>query len=121
MEWKASSCDIAVLGMAVMGKNLALNFADHGAQVAIYNRTTARAQDAAIQHPEQHLMLSETLPQLVASLKRPRCLLMMVKAGEAVDMLIEQLIPLLEPGDILMDGGNSYFKDTARREASVQS
>lgn len=107
--------DIAVLGMAVMGKNLALNMADHGFKVSIYNRTTAKAVAAAEENPEQDLLLCRTPEELVSSLKKPRRLFLMVKAGRAVDALIEELIPLLDEGDLIMDGGNSYFQDSQRR------
>lgn len=113
--------DIAVLGMAVMGMNLALNMADKGYSVAIYNRTTERARQAALENPEQNLIVYEDLEGLVAGLKSPRKLFLMVQAGNAVDALIEQLIPLLEPGDIIMDGGNSYFKDSQRRNERLNA
>lgn len=112
--------DIAVLGMAVMGKNLALNMADHGFRVSIYNRTTSRALEAAAENPEQKLLVCETLEELVASLKPPRRLFLMVKAGFAVDALIEELIPLLDEGDLIMDGGNSHFRDSQRRFESLE-
>lgn len=113
--------DIAVLGMAVMGKNLALNIADNGYQVAIYNRTTSKAHEAAEENPEQNLQVYETLEDLVENLARPRKLLLMVKAGGPIDALIQSLIPLLDEGDILMDGGNSYFADTQRRYEELEA
>ncbi|AVM41995.1 NADP(+)-dependent, decarboxylating phosphogluconate dehydrogenase [Fastidiosipila sanguinis] len=113
-------CDIAVLGMAVMGKNLALNIADNDYKVAIYNRTTSKAIAAAEENPEQNLSVFVTLEELVANLKRPRKLLLMVKAGAAVDKLIESLLPLLDEDDIIMDGGNSHFQDTQRRFEELQ-
>lgn len=107
--------DIAVLGMAVMGKNLALNMADNGFKVSIYNRSTDRAQDAADENPEHDLLVCESLEDVVRSLKKPRRLFLMVKAGDPVDLLIDSLIPLLDTGDIIMDGGNSYYQDSEAR------
>ena len=113
--------DIAVIGMAVMGKNIALNIADNGFDVAIYNRTTSKAYKAAEENPEQNLKVFETVEDLVKNLKRPRRLLLMVKAGFAVDKFIETLLPLLDEGDLIMDGGNSYFKDTQRRFEELEA
>lgn len=111
--------DIAVIGMAVMGKNLALNLASRGFQVSIYNRSSQLAmevkEEQEREHPDYALRLCGSLGELVASLQKPRKILMMVKAGQAVDNVIEGLLPYLEKGDILIDGGNSYFKDTNRR------
>lgn len=107
--------DIGVIGMAVMGKNLALNFADHGYRVSIYNRTSKTAEAVIKENPDADLAYHETLQQFVASLKKPRKILIMVQAGKAVDAVIEQLIDLVDQGDILIDGGNSYFEDTQKR------
>ena len=105
--------DIAVIGMAVMGKNLALNIADKGYKVAVYNRTTWKSYKAQEENPEIHV--SETLEDLVKHLKRPRKILIMVKSGAPVDKMINNLVPLLDEGDLLIDGGNSHFSDTQRR------
>lgn len=107
--------DIGVIGMAVMGKNLALNFVDHGYRVSIFNRTTSVAQAVADENPSENLVFNETLAEFVASLKKPRKILIMVQAGKAVDLVIDQLLEFVEADDILMDGGNSYFEDTQRR------
>ena len=109
--------DIAVLGMAVMGKNLALNIADHGYNVAVYNRTTEVAREVVAQNPQ--LGLATSLEALVSMLNKPRKLIIMVKAGSAVDAVIDQLVPLLEQGDILIDAGNTFFTDTIRREKAL--
>jgi 6-phosphogluconate dehydrogenase len=109
--------DIAVLGMAVMGKNLALNIADHGYQVAVYNRTAEVAREVVSQHP--HLGLATSLEALVDMLSKPRKLMIMVKAGAAVDAVIDQLVLLLDQGDILIDAGNTFFADTIRRENAL--
>ncbi len=111
--------DIAVLGMAVMGKNLALNIADHGYQVVVYNRTTDVANEVVAQHP--HLGLATSLESLVSMLSKPRKLIIMVKAGSAVDAVIDQLVPLLDAGDIVIDAGNTFFTDTIRREKALKA
>ena len=115
-------CDIAVIGLEVMGRNLALNIESRGYKVAVYNRTTEK-MEKFIEGPAKgkHIVGCRTLEELVKSLARPRKVMMMVKAGPAVDDLIEHLIPLLEPGDILIDGGNTHFADTERRTQYVES
>jgi 6-phosphogluconate dehydrogenase len=108
--------DIAVLGLAVMGQNLALNMARRGLGVTVYNRTWEKTE-AFMTGPGrgESIVAAMDLKACAASLKRPRALLLMVKAGAAVDALLGELLPLLEPGDIVMDGGNSHFEDTAAR------
>lgn len=108
-------CDIAVLGLAVMGRNLALNLEEQGYAVAVYNRTAAAAEEFIAENPGKRLQAAHSLAELCALLKPPRKILLMVKAGAPVDDVIEQLLPALAPGDILMDGGNSHFQDTMRR------
>lgn len=109
-------CDIAVIGLAVMGQNLVLNFEEKGYSVAVFNRTEEKTrqflQSAAA---GKKIAAPGSIVDLIAALKRPRKVLMMVKAGEGVDDLIAQLTPHLEPGDILIDGGNSHYRDTERR------
>lgn len=114
--------DIGLIGLAVMGENLILNIESHGFSVAVFNRTTSKVDDF-IQGRAKGKKIKGTysLQELVESLKRPRKIMMMVKAGRAVDELIDQLLPLLEEGDILIDGGNSYFKDTNRRTQYIES
>ncbi len=108
--------DIGLIGLAVMGQNLVLNMDDHGYRVAVYNRTTQKV-DAFLQGPAQgrDIIGTHSLEELVASLRRPRKVMLMVKAGPPVDAMIEKLLPLLEPGDIIVDGGNSHYRDTTRR------
>jgi 6-phosphogluconate dehydrogenase len=105
-----------VIGLAVMGENLALNLADHGIQVAVYNRTSERTRQfikgAAAGRPVQP---TYSLTELVAHLERPRRVLLMVKAGPPVDAVLQQLVPHLDEGDLVIDGGNSHFRDTERR------
>ncbi|MBX3051774.1 MAG: NADP-dependent phosphogluconate dehydrogenase [Caldilineaceae bacterium] len=111
--------DIGLIGLAVMGQNLVLNMERNGYTVSVYNRTTSKMTDFVAENPGKKLIPTETLPQLIDSLARPRRVMMMVKAGWAVDALMEDLVPLLEPGDILMDGGNSLFSDTERRNKAM--
>lgn len=108
--------EIGLIGLAVMGRNLALNMAEHNIAVAVFNRTAARvAEFLAGPAKGTGIIGANSLPELAGCLKRPRRLLLMVKAGEAVDAFIAELLPLLSPGDIIIDGGNSLFSDTSRR------
>jgi 6-phosphogluconate dehydrogenase len=116
-----ATADIGVVGLAVMGSNLARNFARHGHTVALFNRTPTRTSELVAEHgAEGDFVPSEDLAGFVASLKRPRRMILMVKAGDATDATIDSLVPLLEPGDIIVDGGNSHFPDTIRREAALK-
>ncbi len=112
-------CDIGLIGLAVMGQNLARNIASRGFTVAVFNRTTERTLEFAAAHPDPGLQPYTELTAFVAALKPPRRILLMVKAGQAVDATVEQLIPLLDQGDIVLDGGNSLFRDTERRIAQL--
>ena len=116
------TADIALIGLAVMGQNLILNMNDHGFTVVAYNRTTSKV-DEFLAHEAKgtRVIGAHSLAEMVSLLKRPRRVMMLVKAGQAVDDFIEQLIPLLEPGDIIIDGGNSLFTDTNRRTQYVES
>jgi 6-phosphogluconate dehydrogenase len=114
--------DIALIGLAVMGQNLVLNMDDHGFTVVVHNRTTAKVDEfLANEAKGTKVVGAHSLVELVAKLKRPRRVMMLVKAGKAVDELIAQLVPLLEPGDIIIDGGNSHFPDTIRRAADLKA
>jgi 6-phosphogluconate dehydrogenase len=116
-----ATADIGVFGLAVMGSNLARNFARHGHTVALHNRTTARTDEfVAAFGKEGAYVPSVAVEDFVASLKPPRRILMMVKAGAPTDATIDHLAPHLEPGDILVDGGNSHFEDTRRREGALR-
>ena len=108
--------DIGLIGLAVMGQNLVLNMADHGFRVAVFNRTTSKV-DEFLDGPakESSIIGTHSMEELVASLTVPRKVMLMVKAGEVVDHFIEMLIPLLEPGDVIIDGGNSHYPDSTRR------
>lgn len=111
--------DIGVIGMAVMGSNLALNIHDHGYETAIFNRTYSVGEKVVKDNPNTNLHLYKDLPDFVNSLSVPRKIILMVQAGKPVDLMLEQLLPLLDKGDIVMDGGNSQFKDTIRRHTEV--
>ena len=112
--------DIGLVGLAVMGQNLVLNMADHGYTVAVYNRTTEKT-DTFLAGPAagKSIVGAHTIEELVAALDRPRKIVLMVKAGSVVDAFIDQLVPHLETGDIIIDGGNSHFPDTIRRVDSL--
>ena len=113
--------DIALIGLAVMGQNLILNMNDHGYTVVAYNRTTSKVDEfLANEAKGTNVIGAHSIQELVAQLKRPRRVMMLVKAGKPVDEFIDQLIPYLEPGDIIIDGGNSLFDDTTRRQKYVE-
>lgn len=112
-----SKSDFGLIGLAVMGQNLVLNVESRGFQVSVYNRTTATTDEFVAAHPGKKLVGSKTLEEFVQSLAIPRKIQIMVKAGAPVDAVIEQLIPLLDQGDIIIDGGNSLYTDTERRDA----
>jgi 6-phosphogluconate dehydrogenase len=119
MEPKA---DIALIGLAVMGQNLILNMNDHGFTVVAYNRTVSKVDDFLNNEAKGTKVLgAHSIQEMVAQLKKPRRVMMLVKAGKAVDEFIEQLLPVLEAGDIIIDGGNSLFEDTIRRTKYVES
>ena len=109
--------DIGLIGLAVMGQNLVLNIESRGFTVSVYNRTVAGTDSFVAAHPGKHIHGHASLTAFVQSLARPRKVMLMVKAGAAVDAVIEQLIPLLAPDDIVIDGGNSLYTDTERRDA----
>jgi 6-phosphogluconate dehydrogenase len=112
---------IGVTGLAVMGRNLARNFARHGHRVAIHNRTYAKTESLLAEAGHEGTFLaSESMADFVASLERPRRVIIMVQAGPATDAVIEELIPLLETDDIVIDAGNAHFPDTIRREAQLK-
>jgi 6-phosphogluconate dehydrogenase len=119
--------DIGMIGLAVMGANLALNMENKGFTVAVYNRTVPGVEEGIVERfingrgREKNFIGATRIEDFVRSLEAPRKIMMMVKAGKPVDELIEQLIPLLDPGDILIDGGNSHFPDTIRRTRHLES
>ena len=110
-----SKQQIGVVGMAVMGRNLALNIESRGYSVSIFNRSSSKTDEVIALHPDKKLVPTYTVEEFVNSLEKPRRILLMVKAGEATDKTIQSLLPHLDKGDILIDGGNTFFKDTMRR------
>ncbi len=121
-ENQKNQSDIGVVGLAVMGQNLILNMNDNGYVVTAYNRTTSKVDEfIANEAKDTNVVGVHSLEELVSSLKSPRKIMLMIKAGDAVDQEIDKLIPLLEKGDIIIDGGNSLYTDTSRREKYVSS
>lgn len=130
---RVAVADAGVVGLAVMGQNLALNIADHGFQVAVYNRTTSVTDEMLAAHPSGSfgkgyrgrgpggLVASHTVEDFVASLKRPRVAIVLIKAGKATDAVIDALAEHMEPGDVIVDGGNAHWDDTTRREAALKA
>ncbi|WP_067476167.1 NADP-dependent phosphogluconate dehydrogenase [Actinomadura hibisca] len=118
---QAGKAQIGVTGLAVMGRNLARNLARNGYTVALHNRTTAKTKALVEEFGDEgDFVPAETAEEFVAALERPRRLVVMVKAGEPTDAVIEEFAPLLEPGDMIVDGGNAHFADTRRREAALR-
>ncbi|MGD0807963.1 MAG: NAD(P)-binding domain-containing protein, partial [Anaerolineales bacterium] len=112
------NADIGLIGLAVMGQNLVLNMDDHGFTVAVFNRTVSKVDEFLNgSAKETRVIGAHSIEELVGALKAPRRVMLMVRAGPAVDELIERLIPLLAPGDIIIDGGNSNYCDSIRRAA----
>lgn len=115
---------VGVIGLAVMGKNLALNIAEHGFRVSVYNRSSLKTRELLNEIKDEAFRSNVegfyTLEEFVESLELPRKIILMVKAGDAVDETIQQLLPLLSKGDLLMDGGNSYYLDTIRRSKELE-
>ncbi|HEX5444339.1 MAG TPA: NADP-dependent phosphogluconate dehydrogenase, partial [Pirellulales bacterium] len=115
-------CDIGLIGLAVMGENLALNIESRGFRIAVFNRTTSVVdQLLAGRAKGKQFVGCHRLQELVAALAKPRKVMLMIKAGPAVDAIIEQLLPLLSPGDVIIDGGNTHYADTERRTQYVES
>jgi len=117
----ASNSDIGLIGLAVMGQNLALNIADHGFQISVFNRTTSKTDAFIAENPDTPggLVGCQTIEDFVQSIKRPRKIIILVQAGKATDAVINGLLPLLDPDDIIIDGGNALWTDTIRREQEL--
>ena len=112
--------EFGIIGMAVMGQNLALNIEESGYQVSVYNRTDSKTRDFKQRRArDRNVVATYDLEEFVSSLEEPRKVLILVKAGKPVDMVIDQLLPLMEEGDIIIDGGNSHFQDTNRRVEKI--
>jgi 6-phosphogluconate dehydrogenase len=116
-----SKQQIGVVGMAVMGKNLALNIESRGYSVSVFNRSGSKTEQVIAENPEKKLVPTYTIEEFVESLEKPRKIMMMVKAGEATDKTIQSLLPHLDKGDILIDGGNTFYKDTIRRSKELEN
>ncbi|QPS70344.1 NADP-dependent phosphogluconate dehydrogenase [Lactococcus garvieae] len=114
-----TQANFGVVGMAVMGKNLALNVESRGYTVALFNRTTAKTEEVVAEHPDKNFVLTKTIEEFVAAIEKPRRIMLMVQAGPATDATIQSLLPHLDEGDILIDGGNTHFPDTMRRNAEL--
>ncbi|AWV49113.1 6-phosphogluconate dehydrogenase [Mycobacterium leprae Kyoto-2] len=120
-ESKTAIAQIGVTGLAVMGSNIARNFARHGYTVALHNRSIAKTDTLLKEHgSEGNFVRTETIPEFLAALQTPRRVLIMVKAGDATDAVINELADVMEPSDIIIDGGNSLFTDTIRREKAMR-
>src|SRR6059036_3331103 len=117
----ANQCDIGLIGLAVMGENLVLNVESKGFSVAVFNRTTEVTEKFAAERARgKNIQPTRTIEEFVAALKKPRIAMMMIKAGKPVDIVMGEIVPFLEPGDVLIDGGNSLFTDTARRGKELE-
>src|SRR5690348_15612926 len=122
MSENTGTAQIGVTGLAVMGRNLARNLARHGYTVALHNRSPERTRSLVAEHGDEGAFVpSESIEDFVASLERPRAIIIMVKAGGPTDAVIDELVPHLESGDILIDCGNAHFVDTRRREAALKA
>ncbi|MBU4336068.1 MAG: NADP-dependent phosphogluconate dehydrogenase, partial [Actinobacteria bacterium] len=120
VEQDGAQAQIGVTGLAVMGRNLARNLARHGYRVAVHNRSWERTASLVADHGDEGTFVpGRTMAEFVGSLARPRTVVVMVKAGEATDAVIDELVGLMEPGDIVVDAGNAHFPDTARREQAL--
>lgn len=115
-----SKQQIGVMGMAVMGKNLALNIESRGYSVSIYNRTTSKAEAVIEENSDKNLHLQTTVEEFVNSLEKPRRIILMVQAGPGTDAVIQQVLPFLDKGDVLIDGGNTFYRDTMRRNEELE-
>src|SRR5246127_1148238 len=117
-----NQCDIGLIGLGVMGENLVLNMESKGFSVAVFNRTTEVTEKFAADRAKgKNIQPTRTIEEFVGALKKPRIAMMMVKAGPPVDAVINELVPLLEKGDIIIDGGNSLFTDTQRRGKELEA
>ncbi len=110
------TCDIGLIGLAVMGQNLVLNMNDHGFKVAVFNRTVSKVDDFVTHEAKgTQVVGAHSIEEFVGMLKSPKRVMFMVKAGDTVDQMIDHVLPFLSPGDIIIDGGNSLFTDSNRR------
>ena len=114
--------DLALIGLAVMGQNLILNMNDHGYTIVAFNRTVSKVDDFLAKEAKgTKVQGAHSIAEMVAKLKKPRRVMLLVKAGKPVDDFIQELLPVMEKGDIIIDGGNSLFEDTNRRQKEVEA
>jgi len=117
-----AQANVGVVGLAAMGASLARNLARHGNKVAVFNRSYARTEHLIDNYGDEGTFYpAKTVQEFVASLERPRTAIIMVKAGEPTDDVINELADLMEPGDIIVDGGNAFYQDTIRREKEMSA
>ena len=120
-EATPQTAKIGMIGLAVMGENLAMNIERNGYPIAVYNRAPEKVDDFVARAQGKKVIGTKSPEEFVKALERPRKAILLVKAGEAVDWTINQIKPYLEEGDIIIDGGNSYFQDTERREKALKA
>jgi 6-phosphogluconate dehydrogenase len=121
MTPSSTQANIGLVGLAVMGQNLVLNLSDHGFRVSVFNRTFERTEAFVAEHSDREIWGHDDLASFVTSIEKPRRIILMIKAGQPVDSQIAKLLPLLDEGDVIIDGGNSLFTDTARRVDELAS
>ena len=120
-EQSTKAAKIGMIGLAVMGENLAMNIERNGFPIAVFNRDPAKVDDFVARTKGKHVIPTKSPEEFVRSLERPRKAILLVKAGDPVDWTIDQIKPFMEQGDIIIDGGNSYFVDTERREKALKA
>ena len=120
-EQTPKTAQIGLIGLGVMGENLALNIERNGYSIAVFNRDPAKVDEFVARAEGKQVVGTRTPEEFVKSLERPRKIILLVKAGDPVDWTIDQIKPYLEEGDIIIDGGNSYFMDTERREKALKA
>ena len=116
-----ASCEMGIIGLGVMGRNLLLNMADHGFTVAGYDKDQSKVSSLRLEAKDHTIHDTANLKEFIALLRTPRAILLLVPAGAIVDSVIEELLPFLEPGDLIIDAGNSYFKDTDLRSKNLSA
>src|SRR2546430_2511831 len=120
-EQTPKTAKIGMIGLAVMGENLAMNIERHGFPIAVYNRAPEKVDDFVARAAGKQVIGTKSPEEFVKALERPRKAILLVKAGDAVDWTVNQIKPFMEEGDIIIDGGNSYFQDTERREKALKA
>ena len=116
---QSENYELGMIGLGVMGRNLLLNMSDHGFKVAGYDKDATKVADLGKEKVKGVVKAFNSLPEFINSLQKPRAVMLLVPAGKIVDSVIEEITPLLDKGDLIIDGGNSYFTDTNRRAESL--